>query len=62
LYLLETVLLQLNFPAFLHEGAWAAETRREAIEEPVSVNAIAATNVAAKRNLSEEVWVIGLLL
>ena len=48
----ETVLLQLNFPAFLRDSTRAAAPQREAIANRVSTNAIALTNFLASVNLA----------
>jgi hypothetical protein len=50
--LLETVLLQLNFPVFLRESARAAAPRTKAVATCTPTNAIALAKFAAIANLS----------
>jgi hypothetical protein len=49
---LKAVLLQLNFSAFLREGARAAAPRTKAIAKPGPTNAIAFTDFLASAELS----------
>jgi hypothetical protein len=53
--LLETALLQLDFPAFLRERTAVAAESREAIGESVAANVIALTDFFASGNLGRRI-------
>ena len=53
--LLETALLQIDFPAFLRERTGVAATRRETIGESVAANVIALTDFFASGKLGHRI-------